>query len=384
MAENPAYITRALKIEARRLGFDSVGICAAEDAKDWPRFEEWLSRGYDGEMPWLRDRADAYRHPRSVLPGVRSLVMLTRNYRTKELEELQSGQGGQGKISRYAWGSVDYHDLIHGELKQLCSWMVERCPGSHSRGVVDTAPLLERQYAQAAGLGWQGKNTLLIHPESGSLFFLAAFLTDVQLEYDAPFQTDHCGTCTACLDACPTDAFPEPYVLDATKCISYLTIELREDVPEQLRTKMDDWLFGCDVCQDVCPWNRHAPITTTESFQPVEFNNPVDLCAMLRMDDAAFRARYRRTPLWRSKRRGVLRNAALLLGAQAANSAEGREHFAAALVHGLNDEEPLIRSACAWALGQIGSQVAKDALVARKSVESEANVLREIQAALRL
>lgn len=383
MAQNAKDITRALKVEARRIGFDSAGVCAAGEARDWPKFEEWLSRGYDGTMRWLSERSDAYRHPRSVLPGVRSLVMLTRNYRTKKLEEPQSGQG---KVSRYAWGSVDYHDLIHDDLKQLCRWMDERCPGSHSRGVVDTAPLLERQYAQAAGLGWQGKNTLLLQPEAGSLFFLAAFLTDVELEYDAPFETDHCGSCTACLDACPTDAFPEPYVLDARRCISYLTIELREDVPQQFRTKMDDWLFGCDVCQDVCPWNRHAPLTTTESFHPAESNDPVDLCAMLELDDVAFRDRYRRTPLWRSKRRGVLRNAALLLGGQAAKSPEDCEHFTPALVCGLNDEEPLIRSACAWALGQvrrqIGSDAAINALVARKSVEFEANVLKEIEEAL--
>jgi len=272
------------------------------------------------------------------------VIMLAMNYKS---ESAVAPRQGEGRVARYAWGEADYHDVIHQRLKQLAARFREWVPRANVRGVVDTAPLLEREFAQLAGLGWIGKNTLLLNKSMGSWFFLAALLTDQLLEYDEPHQTDHCGTCRACLDACPTNAFPQPYVLDATRCISYLTIELREQVPEPLREGLGDWMFGCDVCQDVCPWNHRAPLSREPAFAAREDQNPLELAGLFYMSDDQFRARFRKTPLWRSKRRGILRNAAIVLGNQRAASA------IAALEHGLDDPEPLVRESCAWALHRI-------------------------------
>jgi epoxyqueuosine reductase len=231
---------------------------------------------------------------------------------------------------------------------------------------------LEREFAQLAGLGWIGKNTLLLNKQFGSWFFLAALLTDAELEYDEPHLADHCGTCRACLDACPTDAFVAPYVLDARRCISYLTIELRGPIPSDLRSGVGDWLFGCDVCQDVCPWNNHAPLSDEPAFQPTGGMNPLAVAALFALDEAAFRARFRQTPLWRAKRRGILRNAAIVLGNQPDPAA------IPALMIGLNDIEPIVRGACAWALGQFNSAAAEEALAARRAVETDRAVVDEI------
>ena len=337
------------------------------------RFREWLAAGYAGDMSYLPDRAAAYEHPRHVLDGVRSVLMLAMNYRTADA---RPPQPGQGRIARYAWGPADYHDVIHDRLHRLADFLRGECPGAAVRGVVDTAPLLEREFAQLAGLGWIGKNTLLLNQSAGSWFFLAALLTDIELEYDEPHAADHCGTCRACLDACPTAAFPQPYVLDANKCISYLTIELRGAVPTELRAGVGDWLFGCDVCQDVCPWNHRAPTSDEPAFAPLAAMNPVDLCELFALHDDTFRHRFRHTPLWRPKRRGLLRNAAIVLGNQRPS------HAIAALTLGLQDVEPIVRAACAWALGRYDSPATREVLQQRLLVEKDATVHLEIEAAL--
>jgi epoxyqueuosine reductase len=341
-------LTENLKREASRLGFDLAGVCPAVTPTGFGRFGEWLAAGYAGEMHYLAEREAAYEHPRSVLDGVRSVVMLAMNYKH---EPPIPAKPGQGRVSRYAWGEADYHDVIHARLKQLTASFRQWVPDAKVRGVIDTAPLLEREFAQLAGLGWIGKNTLLLNKSFGSWFFLAALLTDQELVYDEPHQTDHCGTCRACLDACPTDAFPQPYVLDATKCISYLTIELREQIPEALRAGMGDWVFGCDVCQDVCPWNNRVPTTNEPAFAPRTDSNPIELAELFYLTDEQFRARFRKTPLWRPKRRGILRNAAIVLGNQLATEA------IAALTHGLADHEPLVQESCRWALRQIDDKL---------------------------
>ena len=309
----PDNLSKYVKKQSKRLGFEHCGICPAVTPAGSARLEEWLAAGYAGKMHYLADRRDAYEHPRHILDGVRSLVMLAMHYSPEQPATLKNGQG---RVSRYAWGTVDYHDLIRERLHQLADSLREQIPAATTRGIVDTAPLLEREFAQLAGLGWIGKHTLLLSKSAGSYFFLAALLTDQELAYDQPFTADHCGSCTACLDACPTDAFPQPYVLDATRCISYLTIELQESIPESLRTDMGDWLFGCDVCQDVCPWNKDAPPTAEETFTPSEELNPMELAALFDLDEQTFRSRFRKTPIWRAHRRGLLRNAAIVLGNQ--------------------------------------------------------------------
>jgi epoxyqueuosine reductase len=353
-------LTQRLKDEARRVGFDLVGVCPATSLAGIDRLRQWIAAGYAGEMRYLPDRLPAYEHPDSILAGATSLIVLGQHYRTDEPRPVQPGQG---RISRYAWGPADYHDVIHDRLRRLRQFLLDAVPQAQARGVVDTAPLLEREFGQLAGLGWIGKNTMLINKHAGSWFFLAALLTDQPLVYDAPHAADHCGTCRACLDACPTDAFPEPGVLDATRCISYLTIELRERIPEELRAGIGDWLFGCDVCQEVCPWNRKAPRVEAPEFHPGADTNPVDLIELFGTTDEQFRRRFRHTPLWRSKRRGILRNAAIVLGNQRPPQAID------ALETGLNDAEPLVREACAWALGQFGDERAQRTLQSRLASE---------------
>ena len=242
-----AELTWELKQRASEIGFSLCGVCPAVAPPGAARLDEWLAAGYAGQMHYLADRRDAYLDPNRVLDGVRSVVMLAMNYRTAEPVDPDAGQG---RVSRYAWGEADYHDLIRERLDQLAAFLRAIVCRQHAYGVSWIRRPCWSESSQLAGLGWIGKNTLLLNRDVGSWFFLAALLTDIELVYDAAHETDHCGTCRACLDACPTDAFPQPYVLDASRCISYLTIELREAIPVELRSGMGEWVFGCDVCQD--------------------------------------------------------------------------------------------------------------------------------------
>jgi len=242
---------------------------------------------------------------------------------------------------------LDYHDLLRDKLKQLADAVHELRPGCRTRGVVDTAPLLERDFAKLAGLGWFGKNTMLINKRAGSWLLLAALLTDLDLDLDAPHSTSHCGTCTRCLDVCPTNAFPEPYVLDARRCISYLTIELRQQIPSELRDGIGNWLFGCDLCQDVCPWNRKAPVTSEPAFQPQPDLRPADAADILKMSHSEFVSRFEHTPLERPGWDGLRRNAAIVLG----NS--GDRTVIPILVALENDPSPLVHEAVRWALEKL-------------------------------
>ena len=251
-------LTERLKLEAIRLGFDAVGIAPAVAPPGYPDFLRWLEAGRAAGMEYLSRNQAARAHPSSMLEDVRSLIMVSLVYGGDRAERRADDRPAQGKVARYARGG-DYHALIWRKLEELLEWLRGECPGVNGRAVADTAPLLERDFARLAGLGWIGKNTMLIDRRLGSFTFLGALLVDAELEYDAPHDADHCGSCTLCLDACPTQAFAGPYQLDAGRCISYWTIEHRGMLADADAAELDGWVFGCDVCQDVCPWNRKAP-----------------------------------------------------------------------------------------------------------------------------
>jgi epoxyqueuosine reductase len=333
-------LTAAVKARARELGFDRAAVGPAAPPAHGDAFERWLDAGYAGEMDYLeRGRADRL-DPRRLLPEARSVVALALLY-------ARDDDGPDwAPVAGYARGR-DYHDVIRPRLRRLVDFIAQATgPDVRSRAAVDTSAVLERDLAAAAGLGWIGKNTNLLSPELGSRFFIGIVLTSAELVPDSPLP-DRCGTCTACLDACPTEAFVAPHVLDARRCISYLTIEHRGAIPVELRDRIGEHVFGCDVCQDVCPWNRKAPAAREASLAPAE---PLgDLEALLSLDDAAFRARFRTSALWRARRAGLLRNAALVLG----NRGEGRAR--AALERALLDESPLVRDAAAWALRRVAA-----------------------------
>ena len=368
-----ARACQRVKDEAGHLGFSMVGVCPAVTPSGAQHLDDWLAAGYAGEMHYIGDRREAYQHPRFVLAGARSVVMVALSYQTTTPKDAGAAEG---RISRYAWGSGDYHDVMRGKLRLLAEVLQELFPTATVRGVVDTAPLMERDFAVLAGLGWLGKNGLLLNRQLGSWFFLGALVTDVELTYDTPTTIDHCGSCRACLDACPTDAFVEAYRLDPRRCISYLTIELKQPIPTDLRQDVGDWVFGCDVCQEVCPWNSDVPVTEETAFQPLANANPLELHQLFSLDDASFHQRFRRSPLWRPRRRGLLRNAAIVLGNHPQPSS------LAALQRGLHDDEVLVRGACAWAIGRHCTPAARTALLERLEVEQDPEVAEEIMAAL--
>jgi epoxyqueuosine reductase len=343
-------LEQSIKDHARALGFDLVGIAPAVDADGFAHLRDWLARGCAGEMDYMAKHCDARRHPASILPDVRSVVMVGMNYFPGDHPPTD---GAHGRVARYAAGN-DYHDVLRGKLDELLARVQGDAPGTQGRGVVDTAPLLERDFARRAGLGWIGKNTMLLHKRLGSYFFLGALLLDCDLTPDEPFDAFHCGTCTRCLDACPTDAFAGPHRLDARRCISYLTIELRGPLPEELRPGVGDWVFGCDVCQEVCPWNRKAPPAVTPELAPTRAGLVVDLIDLLGLSEDEFRRRFHGTALFRTKRRGLLRNAAIALGNL------GDPRALPALERALADAEPLVRDAARWAINRIDPTGAAD------------------------
>jgi epoxyqueuosine reductase len=381
-----------LKDRACELGFDLAAVAPAATPLGWSAFVQWVRAGFAGQMHYIPKRLSAYRHPDSLLSGAKSVVMLAMNYNpapARRVERHASGDaepanaskphaqsGLAGRVAAYARGQRDYHDLIRQRLALLAAFARRQFAGSRARGVVDTAPLLERDFGRMAGLGWFGKNTMLINRQLGSRFFLAALLLDVALDYDLPFEKDFCGTCTACLDACPTQAFVAPRVLDARRCISYLTIEHRGPIDGALRGGMQDWLFGCDVCQDVCPWNGKAPAAREpELLQRPDLQN-ANAEALLAMSEAQFIAKFSGTALERPGRTGLRRNAAIVLG----NSRDPQA--LPALCAQLEDDDPVVRGAVAWALGQIGGALARNALLRRSAVENDAAVSKELLAAL--
>lgn len=307
---NVAQHTRLIREEAHRLGFAFVGFARAERMdEEARRLEAWLQQGFHGKMGYMENYFEQRVDPRLLVDGARSVVSLVYNYYPgKKQVDPQAPQ-----LAKYAYGE-DYHFVLKRKLRALLEFIQTEIGEVNGRCFVDSAPILERDWARRAGTGWVGKNTLLIHPKAGSFFFLAELILDLELQYDGPIK-DYCGTCTRCIDACPTDAIaPQGYLMDGSKCISYLTIELREALPESFRGKMANWMFGCDICQDVCPWNRFSQPHQEPAFEPQP-----DLLDMTKADwedltEEVFQKVFRRSAVKRAKYGGLRRNIEFLSG----------------------------------------------------------------------
>jgi epoxyqueuosine reductase len=298
-------LSEQIKSKAYELGFHKVGIAKAEPLVDeGNRLKEWLGRGSHASMQWMEKNIDKRTDPRLVVPGAQSVISLAVNYYTPTPHDPAMDEG---KISRYAWGD-DYHIHVTKRIQSLFECIKQWSPESAGRYYVDTGPAMEKAWAAKAGLGWQGKHTNLITKEYGSWVFLGEIITTLELDFDTPME-DFCGTCTACIDACPTDALHEPYVVDSNRCISYLTIEHRGEIAVSLGEKFDKWVYGCDICQDVCPWNRFQQNSENPEFVARPFNIDPKLDDLAALSQEDFSARYKNSPIKRTKREGIIRNA---------------------------------------------------------------------------
>ncbi len=291
--------TLFIKNKAKELGFDYCGISRADFLEEEaPRLENWLKNKYHGEMKWMENHFDKRLDPRKLVEGSKSVISFLLNYFPEEPVEQKL------KISKYAYGK-DYHTVIKDKLKELMLHMKQEIGDFNGRAFVDSAPVMDKAWAEKGGLGWRGKNSNLINPKAGSFFFISELITDLDLEYDGPMK-DYCGTCTRCIDACPTDAISQAYVVDGSKCISYLTIELKNNIPSEFKGKMDNWIFGCDVCQDVCPWNRFSKKHNEPQFLPSEeFKN---LKEWTELTSELFDEVFKKTAIKRTKFEGLQRN----------------------------------------------------------------------------
>jgi epoxyqueuosine reductase len=301
-----------VKTKARELGFDLCGIAAASEHPELRFLPEWIARGYAGSMTYLERSADRRADVRRVLPSARCVIVTATLYNTERPYSVECADRGVAQIARYAWGD-DYHDIVGARLEALAAWLQEVSPEPvESRVYVDTGPIQERVYAQHAGIGWIGKNTCVISPEIGSWTFLGEILCSLALVPDAP-AFDQCGTCTLCLEACPTQAFVAPRVLDSTRCVSYLTIEHRGEIPASLRSLLGSHVYGCDICQDVCPWNQHAPVSGDPSWQPRPAWDAPSLSTLGEMGEPELRGALAASAMKRAKPEGLRRNVRIAL-----------------------------------------------------------------------
>jgi epoxyqueuosine reductase len=377
-------LTADLKSRARALGFDMVGVVPAQPGLRLAAYLRWIAAEMHGEMGYLArpDRLLRRRDLQVILPRAVSLVCVGMSYFTRRPPAAVNNDPSRGRISNYAW-QQDYHEVMTPRLRELAKWLAQETGSAEvqSKVYVDTGAILERDHAETAGLGFTGKNTMLITPRRGSFFFLGELITTAALTPDAPaVGLPSCGSCTRCLAACPTDAFPQPYVLDARRCISYLTIELKGWIPRDLRPLIGNWIYGCDICQTVCPFNRFATPTAERAFfpsveDPWQETNPF-LLDLLCLEEAEFRERFAGSPIKRIKRRRFLRNVCVAAGNW------GSETAVPPLIELLDDAEPLIRGHAAWALGQIGAPAGITAVQAARSRETDDTVRAEMAAVM--
>lgn len=376
MAHGPVHSAQ-VKRRARELGFNLVGIARAEPSPTLDAYERWIAAGMHGSMGYLArpDRLARRRDLGVILPDARSLVIVGLDY-SAAIPQAHLNDPLRGRIASYAWG-LDYHDVMGERLESLTAWLSESAGGA-ARLYVDTGAILERSHAQQAGLGFIGKNTMLIHPRRGSFFFLGEILTTLAFDaYDSPGRATLCGTCTRCLSACPTDAFRQPHVLDARRCISALTIEHKGWIAPDLRPLMGNWVYGCDVCQIVCPWNRFASAGDPAFALPDQLERAAPfLRDLLALDDDQFVLRFAASPILRIRRDRLVRNACIAAG----NAADPA--LLTSLLPRLEDHSPLVRGHAAWALGRFADERAVTALRDRLAGESDVQVLAEIADAL--
>ena len=304
MLNNAKKYSQMIKTEALRLGFMACGISKADFLEEEaPRLENWLSQNHHGEMSYMENHFDKRLDPRLLVEGSKSVISLTLNYFTTH----QQVDISAPKISKYAYG-LDYHTVIKDKLQELMYFINENIGEVGGRCFVDSAPVMDKAWAQKSGLGWRGKNSNLISKEAGSFFFLAELIIDLELAYDTPFTTDHCGTCTRCIDACPTDAIVAPYIVDGSKCISYLTIELKNEIPTEFKGKMENWMFGCDICQDVCPWNRFSKQHQEPAFEPALELLQLKKEELIEITEDVFKQIFKKSAVKRTKFNGLKRN----------------------------------------------------------------------------
>jgi len=306
-----ALLTQAIRERALAEGFDKVGISRAGALNaERVKLEEWLTNGYHGEMGWMARDTDSRTDPSRVFPHARSVVAVAQNYFTPHFH---SEDDDTGKISRYAWGD-DYHEVVGSRLRSLLSWIKDQCPEAEGKVCVDIQMTMDKAWAARAGLGWIGKHSNLITKEYGSWVFLGELFLNLDLDYDDEVIEDHCGSCTLCIDACPTSAIVEPYVVDSNKCISYATIELRSpELPQSVSQNLSGWMYGCDICQDVCPWNRFEQVTSESRFEPRANSVNAPLSEILELTPESYAERFRNSSIKRAKLSGLKRNARTLL-----------------------------------------------------------------------
>ncbi|HEV8479930.1 MAG TPA: tRNA epoxyqueuosine(34) reductase QueG [Candidatus Eisenbacteria bacterium] len=370
-----------LKAKAKALGASAAGIARLEDesaALDARRLRRWLASGFAADLRYMARGAERRADPRLSLPDARSLVALAFDYAFPSHDahdEARRAASGAALVARYARGR-DYHRVLPKRLRRLLEWLQAERPGTRGRAFVDTGPVLERAWAARAGVGWTGKHSLVLRAEGGSWFVLGVLVTDAVLEPDAALE-DRCGRCTRCLDACPTGAIVAPYQVDARRCISYLTIERRGAIPIELRPAIGERVFGCDDCQDACPWNAFATDSPIADFRPRGDLLDRPLAGWLDLDEAAFQARFRGTPLLRARREGFLRNVCVALGNR--GDADAVPRLAQALAH---DPSPLVRAHAAWALGRLGGAQARAALLTAAHDDADETVRAEAEQAL--
>jgi len=372
--------TAMLKAHAQALGFSLVGTALARPAPTLAAYQRWLALGMHGEMAYLarRDRLARRRDLNQIVPGAQSIVVVGLDYFSGQFSDAALSDPARGRIAAYAWG-LDYHNIMTPRLEELAAWLRGAAGGASAQRVyVDTGAVLERSHAQQAGLGFVGKNTMLIGPRRGSYFFLGEIITTAAFDaYDAPHRETMCGRCTRCLADCPTGAFPQPYVLDARRCISYLTIEHKGFIDPALRPLMGSWVFGCDICQDVCPWQRFAVETPELAFRAADLDRAAPpLRELLALDAASFQARFHGTPLQRAGRDRLVRNACVAAG----NS--GVSDLFDPLARLLDDSAPVVRGHAAWALARLDSAAARPLLARRLAAETDPAVHTETAACL--